>query len=399
MLVVLFGITLAVANHATWLSRTVTDTDSFVAALAPLPKDEAVSTAIAQVTVDALVESLDLKAEIAEALPDGFEFLAGRLTEGFSEAGVVLTGEIIRSDAFTTVWIAASRSLHSATQSYLNAIDSGVLRNESGVLSVDLGVVVSQVLAELDLGSFEVPEVEEGAFTVELFELPSDGVYIWLIDLMSSVSLASVLVALALLVAAIAVATNRQRIAWWIGVAITVSMTLSLIDNRYFNDLATGGIEDPVLREGAEAAWSIVFSGLVWQSIVGIAVGAAVLLGSWFAGQLSDSDSAASGLRSRSRLFARSVLDSGVGRFIVAHPRGIEWTGAGIAAAFLLFGPTLPLWGFIAVLSVPAFIVAGVGALTDESQRPQPDQSNDEATADVNAEADSEAASDAEPSA
>jgi len=104
---VLFGLALLLANHAGWLTTTVLDEDRFVSTLAPLPKDEAVSLALAQRTADRVIESFEVTETISETLPDGLAFIAGPLTTGVRDLTATAAVEIIRSDGFTTVWTGA----------------------------------------------------------------------------------------------------------------------------------------------------------------------------------------------------------------------------------------------------------------------------------------------------
>jgi len=157
-LVILFGVVLLTANHAAWLTRTVLDTDSFVGALEPLPRDEAVSLALANRTADAIIESYEVTDVIAETLPDGIEFIAVPLTNGIKDLITGITTEIIRSDAFITVWSAALTGVHKIALAYVGALESGVLVEDDGVAVLDLtaiGAEISENLGDRGFGLLE----------------------------------------------------------------------------------------------------------------------------------------------------------------------------------------------------------------------------------------------------
>ncbi len=359
-LVILFGVVLLTANHAAWLTRTVLDTDSFVGALEPLPRDEAVSLALANRTADAIIESYEVTDVIAETLPDGIEFIAVPLTNGIKDLITGIATEIIRSDAFTTVWSAALTGVHKIALAYVGALESGVLVEEDGVAVLDLAAIGARITEDLDIRGFNVLEGTDRDLRVELFELPDSGLISFVVDVMYSVRWALFLLTIGLLVAAIGVATDRRRISKWIGGATVFAMVFSLIDMRYARSALTGGVEDPIQKAGAEAAWDIIFRGFVQQTWVVLVLGGIVILVAWIMG---DSEGAVT-IRSAVGTTGQSAREDGsvssVAAFIASHRRLIEWGAAAIVIGFLLIGPPLSVWLAVLGLVILLLIVAGV---------------------------------------
>jgi hypothetical protein len=284
-LAVLFGIALLAANHAAWLTTTVLDTDSFVATFEPLPRDDAVSLALAHKTADAVIETFEITDVIAEALPEGIEFIAVPLTNGIRDLTAGIAVEIIRSDAFSTVWTAALTGSHKIVTAYVGALENGVLVEQDGVAVLDLTVIGAQISENLGDRGFGLLEGTDRDLKVELFELPDSGLIKFVVDLMYSVRWAVFLLTIGLLVAAIAVATDRRRISIWIGGATVVAMLFSLIDMRYARSALTGDIEDPIQKAGAQAAWDIVFQRFIWQTWVVLLLGVLVIFVAWIMGE------------------------------------------------------------------------------------------------------------------
>lgn len=348
------------ANHTAWLTRTVLNTDNFVAALAPLPQDEAVSLALAQRVADGVIETFDVTASIAEALPEGIEFGAIPLSNGVRDLIADIAVEVIRSDSFTAVWTAALTGAHRIATAYVGALDDGVLIEKDGVAVLDLTAIVAQISERLGDRGFDLLDGADRELQIELFELPDSGMMKFLVGLMQSVRLVVVLVTARLLILTLGVATDRRRIAVWIGGATMFAMAFSLVDMRYARSALTGGIEDPIRKAGAEAAWDITFRGLIAQTWIAFLIGAAVVFGAWVVGDSDRATSmraAVSGWRDSENA---GVEPSSTTVFLAAHRRLIEWGAAAIVFAFLLIGPPQSFWIVLTAFVILVVVVAGV---------------------------------------
>lgn len=376
-LAVLFGFSLLVSNLAGWLTTTVLDTQSFVATFEPFPKDDAVSLALAHKTADAVIEKYEVTEAIAQTLPDGIEFIAVPLTTGVRDLTAGVAAEVIRSDAFTTVWTAALTGSHKIATAYVGVLEDGVVVEEEGVVVLDLTEIGAQIAEGLGDRGFDLLEGSDRELKVELFELPDSGLAKAIVDVMGSVRTLVFFVSLALIVAAFAVATDRRRIAFWVGGATVFSMVFSLIDVRYARSVLTGGIEDPIQQAGAEAAWDILFQRLVWQSWAVLLLGAVVMFVAWFMG---DSDRAAS-LRTTVNAKGAGGEESPVISFVKSHGRLIEWVAAVVIVGFLLVGPPQPIWIVFVLLVILVLVIIGVESVASSAS----DKKSAADTPDVNA--------------
>lgn len=357
---VLFGLALFLANHAGWLTTTVLNEDRFVSTLAPLPKDEAVSLALAQRTADRVIESFEVAETISETLPDGLAFIAGPLTMGVRDLTTTAAVNIIRSDAFTTVWTGALTGAHKIATAYVGAFDDGILVSEDGVAVLDLTGISEQIAEDLDGRGFGLLEGSDRDLTVELFELPDSGLIKTIAELMASVRWIVMVLTLALLVVAVAVATDRRRISIWLGGAAAVSMVAALIELRFVRGALTGGIEDPIQKAGAESAWDIIFGQFVWQTWVVLLLGLLCIAIAWAMGSSSGAASVRSVVSNTGDSVFGGDSDSPAVRFIAAHSTLVEVGAAVLIGGFLLVGPRIPLWGVIIAIVILGVIVAGV---------------------------------------
>jgi hypothetical protein len=360
VLAILFGISLFAMNEAAWLTTVVLDEENFVATFEPLPQDEAVSLALAYQATDAFIENYEVTERIAEALPEGIRFAAVPLTEGLTDMTAGVVTEIIRSDAFTTVWTVALTGSHRTATAYVGAFESEVLDTQDGVAVLDLTSVAVQISDALAERGFDIALETERDLTVELFELPDSGMIKLIVDLMYTARLAIFVVTFGLVIGAFAVATNRRRIAKWIGGATVVSMLLSLITVRYARSSLTGGVEDPIQREGAEAAWDIIFQQLVWQTWAILLLGVTVILVVWILGDSESATALRSAVGAKSESLGTGYEMSSITAFVAAHRRLIEWGSGVVIIGFLLLGPALPVWLVFLVLVLLVLIIVGV---------------------------------------
>jgi hypothetical protein len=360
VLAILFGIALFTMNDVAWLTTVVLDEENFVATFESLPQDEAVSLALAHKATGAFIENYEVTERIAEALPEGIRFVAVPLTEGLRDMTEGIVTEIVRSDGFNTVWTAALTGSHRIASTYVGAFEREVLDTQDGVAVLDLTPVAVQISEALAVRGFDIALETQRDLTVELFELPDSGFIKLIVDVMYTVRVAIFVLTFGLAIGAFAIATNRRRIAKWIGGATVVSMLLSLVAIRYARSALTGGVEDPTQREGAEAAWNIIFQQFIWQTWAVLLLGVTVILVAWIMGESESATALRSAVGTRSESLGTEYKMSSAMAFVAAHRRLIEW-GSGVAIiGFLLFGPALPLWLVFLVLVVLVLIIVGV---------------------------------------
>ncbi len=363
---VLFGVVLFAANHAVWLTATILDTDRFVAAFAPLPQDEDVSLALAHKTADAVVESYEVTEVIAETLPEGISFLALPLASGVQDLIAKASVEIIRSDAFTTVWTGALTGSHRIATAYVGVFEDGAVVAEDGVAVLDLTELGDRVAEKLGTDGFGLLENSDRDLTIELFALPDSGVVKFIVDVMYSVRWALIALVVVLLIGAYVVAPDRRRITTWIGGAAVVAMLLSLVDSRLLRSAVTGGAEDPIQQAGAEAAWDIIFQRFIWQTWIALLIGVVMILIVWATGN----SETALGIRSAvsAKTGAGTAADDGnessLIRFVTAHRRLIEWGFGLLAIGFLLVAPPVSFGIALVILVVVAVVIVGVEYLS-----------------------------------
>lgn len=93
-----------------WTERQILTTDNWVQVVAPLPKNDAVASALSTYAVNQLYTATDLEDRITQALPDRAAFLAPTLSDQLQTRLTNRTKQVIQSDRFQSIWETANRA-------------------------------------------------------------------------------------------------------------------------------------------------------------------------------------------------------------------------------------------------------------------------------------------------
>lgn len=370
VLTVLFGLSLIAANHAAWLVTTALDTDTFVDALAPLPSDPDVARALGQSVADTIVESTEVGSSIADALPDGLQFIAVGITESLRDRITDIATKIVQSDVFVTIWETALRIAHSAATRFAAGFSGNLLTSDGGSVILDLTSIYEPIAEQLDAFGFDALDGAAPDLTIELFEVESQGLVQSIVRIVHSIRWFAIGLTLVLAVGVFIASVDRRRTAMWVGSSMVVAMLVSLIDIRLLKTAATDGVTDTVSHAGVTAALDIVFSRFVVQTWMMLVFGTIIALGAWLMG---DSERAMS---IRSTVTGDSDGDgpTAAASFITSNKRVLEWGVAITVAALLLIAP-VPSAGI--VILVIAGVIAFVGAVEFIAARTPLDDPNE----------------------
>ncbi len=158
--VAVFGLVLAVT--ATWVNRTLLDTDEWVRSVEPLPQDAELQQILAQEVADEILRVVDLTSLIEDLLGPAGRFLAvpaEDATRGFIEDATV---DVLASPEFERLWIEANRVAHQQAVRVLRG-DAEAVSIVDGKVSLDLVPLINNVIARI---SQNTPELFGGAISV-----------------------------------------------------------------------------------------------------------------------------------------------------------------------------------------------------------------------------------------
>jgi hypothetical protein len=392
ILVILTSLSVVAATAAIWVKRTVRDTDRYVALVAPLAHDRAVTDALALRLTDDAFTALNVRQRVEDALgsipqlpPSANSLIAGPLTSGVQNVIQTRAERFLASPAFESLWVQVNRQVHVKLVALLDG-DYDQLPNVSvtgGEVRLNLVGAVARVLQEvvqqgadelgIDVTIPSIPPNLDASAGIERLNsalgttLPPDFGQVTLMtrqqlegyqeaaQRLNTLAGALFVLSIALLVATILAATDRRRAIIWLGLGITVAMVLAGIFLRRVEARITESIARPGPRAAARDVFTQVGASLRPAAILVIVVVllaalAAYLLGrpSWLMRSIAWGRRVVASRPEGSELdvwvasHATLVRASAMVAAVVAiFFTGIDWIPVGIVGALLL----LALWG------------------------------------------------------
>jgi hypothetical protein len=368
--VVLAIVTVVASISAVWAKTTLQEEDRFVATLEPLPKDDAVATAISVTVADGVVEAIGVEAWVTEKLPSELEFVAAPLTDAIEGFVTTAAVDVIESDALTSVWSATLRVTHKAVSAVVSGND-GALEAEGGTVSINLDEIAGVVIDRVEAAGLDVPDADLELGSIVLYEDGQLAAVQSLAKVIDTVGWFLPLLALLFILVAIAVSRNRRGTTAVLGFGTFIGTALALISLRLGRNYVVNAIEDATEQEAAGAIWDVLLERLyqmMWATLI-----LALIVGivAWFAG---------SGPRAvRTRAWASGTIlrwrepveesPNSFTDFVAEWKATIEVVAVAAGLMFLFFGPSPT--GFSVLLT--AVIVLAVVVATEVLAAPKPE--------------------------
>lgn len=221
-LAILSAIAVSLAVDSFWLQSRIFDTDSVVAAAAPLPKNPLVSTAVATAAAGAVGDS-DIDQQIEGALPDVIDFLAPTFADFAADIVFDVTKSLVESDAFTDVWVVMVEDTHTRAMADLE----GTASPSQGV-TLDLDEAADAIFDQLgDYGIVIAGELETSLGEIVLIQAESLVWFDRVFDVFQTGPWVYALIAALLLGAAVLIDPLRTRSIQVAGFSLGVVMLLS----------------------------------------------------------------------------------------------------------------------------------------------------------------------------
>ncbi|UZN01709.1 hypothetical protein [Cellulomonas sp. S1-8] len=363
-LVVVATLLTPVAAVTSWARSLVTDTDRYLATVAPIADDPVVQQAVTNRTTTAIVEGLDvegLAGDLTTAVAGlGLPPRVAGLVESLQEplVGAVTgrvrstVGQVVASDGFSAVWATAHRTVHEQLVAVLRGDEDAIADLDAdGTLSVQLGPVVEQVQERLvDRGFTVAARLPAVNPTFPLASSPD------LVQLQSGYRLLDVLgtwlpwLVIALLVAAVLLARRRARALMTVGLAFAGGMLLLGIGLAIGRQAYLGALPDAVQRPDAAAA---VYDHVVALLRVSVRAGLALGLVVAVAAYLGGGSASARATRAALARGGAWLRDAGERRGVTTGPVG-AWLGQQRRLARIVI-----LAGAAVALVAPAYLSGG----------------------------------------
>ena len=236
------------------------NTDKYVNTVAPLAHDPAIQAAVANAVSNALLEKVNVKTQIQDALPAKADFLATPIAGAVSTAVHTVALKAVQSDQFAQAWTTINRSAHTQLVALLTGSHTGAVSGNNGEVTLNLGTVASQVKSKLDAKGITIfDKINTGnGPTLVLFKSTQLAKAQKLTKRLNQVALILPLITILLFAGSVLLAINRRkgftRAAG--GMAVSMGVLLAGFDigrNQYLHALPSSA---PLTA--AESAYDII---------------------------------------------------------------------------------------------------------------------------------------------
>ena len=376
VLVVLASILIPVSVISVWAIRTVTNTDQYVATMAPLARNPVIVDRLAARATDALFSTHTVQNKVTQELPPKAKPLVAPVVNAVHTYVEGLAVKIFSSPKFGRLWDTLNRHSHDAVINILTGKKTPLQSKftRGGAIVLNLSPALNNVIAAADSHGVtlfnplrSVSGQSNGlSFTIVSQQQVSkfSGVFNLIVKLKWIIPVIALV--LAILSVVIAMEHRKTLLRLAIGVALFTMLLLaglSLGRVTFLNQAAGGGFN----TQAAGAVWDTVLrflkTDLRWLLLVSVLVA----LGSWLAGPARYAVWIRSTCANGGRWVGAQAhaLSSGTGRaaagsdrvrrtggFIVEHVGGMRILGVIVAGLFLVFGGNLTGWSLLVIVIV-----------------------------------------------
>ncbi|HET9168242.1 MAG TPA: hypothetical protein VFN97_02365 [Actinospica sp.] len=297
LLIVLSCLLALLSVVAVWANSQVTDTDRYVATVAPLAENPDVQNAITNRVTTVVLDQIDVKALVdqlsaamaergvpprATALVNG---LSGPITSGLTSVVSSTVHTVVTSSAFATIWADANRAIHQTMVKALTGQGGGAVSLANNQVAIDLAPIIDQVKTRLvDSGlavAAKIPTVHTSFVVFQSQDLGKIKTYVQLLDIAGNW-----LPIVAVLIGAwgVYLAKDRRRALFRAAVGYALAMLalglgLTAFRQVYLNHLppgvnqgAAGAVYDALvdfLREGLRAVGALAVVTAIGAYVIG----------------------------------------------------------------------------------------------------------------------------------
>ena len=402
VLLVLASILIPVSVISVWAIRTVTDTDQYVATLAPLARNPVIVDHLAERATDALFSTGAVKDKVTDALPAKAKPFVTPIVSGVHTYVEGLAVKVFLSPQFGKLWDTLNRHSHDAAINVLTGKQTPRQKKlaKGAAIALNLRPELNKLIESANSHGVTifnpVQTISNQSLTFTLVTQKQVSKFSGLFNLIVKLKWIVPIVALVLAILSVLIAIERRKtlLRLAIGVALFTLLILaglSLGRITFLNHAGGGGFN----TNAAGAVWDTLLrylkTDLRWTLLVVVLVA----FGAWLAGP----GRYAVWIRSTCAKGGRWVgaqaraLSSGTGRaaagserarrtggWILEHLNGLRVLGVIVAGLFLVFGGNLTGWSLLVIVIVLAVYlgllqlvaawarnVSGAGAGADSS--------------------------------
>jgi hypothetical protein len=405
LLIVVACVLAPLSVAAIWTRNQVTNTDRYVATVAPLADDPAIQAAITdQITVQVFNyidvpgltnQAVDALAGrgLSPALAAQLRALAVPIASGVQSFTRSQVGKVVESDAFADAWVQANRAAHDELVKALTGEGGGSVTVENDTVSVNLAAFIQTVKQRLvDAGFSVAARIPEVNASFVLFQSQDITRARSAFNLLNTLGVWLPVIAIVLLVLGVYVAKDHRRALVGAGIGVAVSMVVLALGLAVFRSIYLDAVPATVLPHDAAAVlYDTVVRFLRLGLRLVLVLGLVVAAGAFLTGRSVTAVRTRQGLSHAIGWLAGGAERAGfstgpVGTWVYANKRALRVGAVTLAALALVFwdrptgkvvlGLTLALLVVLAVIEFlgrrPAQGAAEVAAAAPLSAPPPP---------------------------
>jgi hypothetical protein len=381
VLVVLASLLIPISVISVWAIRTVTDTDQYVATLAPLARNPIIVDHLAQRATDELFSTHIVQDKVTAALgPKAKPIITPIVAEVHAYVyGLAL--KVFESPKFGRLWDTLNRHTHDAVIDVLTGKQSPLTQKleKGGGIAVNVTPAINNLIDQANAKGITLfnplkPVLSKGnGLGVSVVSKSQVSKFTGLFNAIVTLKWAVPVVALVLAILGIVIAVEHRKtlLRMAIGIALVTMLLLAGLSlgritfinqaGHTFNRQVAGTVWDTMLR--------YLMTDLRWMLLVVVLVA----FGAWLAGPARYAVWIRSKVAGGSRWVTTQAheLTAGTGRaaagsdrarrsggWVLDHINGLRFVGVVVAGLFLVFGGNLTGWSLLIIVLVLAVYLA-----------------------------------------
>ena len=288
VLLVVTALLFPIALTAYWGQRTLTDTERYVATVAPLAQDPTVRQAIGDTVTAALVKQLDAQNRVSGLLADTprLQPLAGPIAIGVNDFIGTQVTNILASDQFDSVWVAINRKAQEGLMKALSGNPDGAITIQGDQVVLDTGDLIDIVKQRLvDRGlSFaaNIPVPAAADRQVVILTSPQLTTARTWYALGQPVAQWLIYAVLLLFVVAVLVSRRRARMTMAVGIAIIIGAVVIRLGMAVGQNQIELNLSGTTFAVAQNAFFTILTSFLLLAVRAAFALGLVLALVGWY---------------------------------------------------------------------------------------------------------------------
>jgi hypothetical protein len=372
-LVILTALLLNAAVAATWLNRTLLDTDRWVEKTTAIVSDPNVRADISRSVTDEIFNKADVETYVAQILPEQVDGLAVPLTSSMKDFTTKRVDTALQTDAFLQFWQNANKSAHAGI---IESLENGgastaessnnLVYIQDDVMYLSLRPVFAALQTRLsDAGLTFVNRVDPAQVTrtIELGEIKNMPAVMVSFNLLKQSVLVLPLLAVASGLTAIYLARDRRKVLMAMSAVTAVFLVLG-VQTVYLVqypviDAIAASLSNGSTASG-QAIYTILTEDLVLMNRVLLAVSLLVIVGTF----LSGTSASATWLRKKfGSLVTRNNGEVPAVQWTALHAQGLVIAISIVTLLLLVFplveGPVFPIV-IVSIAVIVSFIILSI---------------------------------------